>query len=239
MEKKRARTQKREKPQAIPIALNQSPIDDPKKGHTDSENTSSKQLELQIHLAEYDALLREHDLHHKMRQELGVYTLAATAALIGAFIGQTTALIKADFLRFFLVLPFFFTLMTWWYIRTNYSAALIEVYVFTRLRPRLSYLADAQVVNWLGFLYETELSQKGRVVLTLQTLSRLCLIQGPAFISLLFFGFHTNWSWADWSLIDWVLIISNLVCIIISVVLMIMTWDLILRMKEDIKAGIH
>ncbi|HVF54956.1 MAG TPA: hypothetical protein VM934_02330 [Pyrinomonadaceae bacterium] len=197
------------------------------------ETARYRQLEVQINLAEYDALMREHELLQKMRQELGIYTIAGTVALFGAFLSQITVFKTPEFLRLFLVMPFFFTLMSWWYIRTNYSAAAIELYIATKLRVRLSHLADAQVMEWVKFLYAVELSPMGKVVLGLQTISRLGLIQGPAILSLLIFCFKTDWEWKKWSALDCILIFSNILAIVMSFMLMIMTRALIMKIRHE------
>jgi hypothetical protein len=196
------------------------------------EASHLQQLELQIHLAEYDALLREHELLQKMRQELGIYTLAGTVALIGAFIGQMSLFTNPNFLEVFLVIPIFFTLMTWWYVRTNYSAAVIELYVLTKLRPTLSRLVGSPVLGWIGFLYDNELSGTGKIIVGLQTISRAGLIQGPALLSLVIFFLRRQGDWKTWYALEYILIISNLLGILISLLLMLITKRLIWSLKR-------
>jgi len=184
---------------------------------------TARESELLAHLAEYDALQREHELLQKMRQELGVYTLAATVALVGAFIGQVTLLSGNATQTIFLVMPIFFTLMTWWYIRTNYSAAVIELYVLKILSPKLSALTKTSVLNWLPFLYRVESSATGKIVLVLQTLSRVGLIQGPAFLCIIVYGIRGQWHWNSWPLRDKILMISNVAGFLISFGLSVIT----------------
>jgi len=189
--------------------------------------------ELQIHLVEYDLLQREHDLHLKIRQELGIYTLIATITLIGAFVTQMAVIKDPSFVRIFLILPMFFTFMTWWYVRTNYSAALIDEYILTKLRPRLMSLAKNEVAGWVPFLYTNEFLSEGWFIVSFQTMSRLLIIQGPAVLSLIIFGVQAS-DQHLWNPLNLALLVMNLLGLLFSVFLIILTWRLISRIRTGL-----
>ncbi len=189
--------------------------------------------ELQVHLVEYDLLQREHDLHLKIRQELGIYTLIATITLIGAFVTQIAVLKDPAFLRIFLILPLFFTFMTWWYIRTNHSASLIDQYILTILRPRLVELTNRDVAGWVEFLYRNEFLQEGWFIVIFQTISRLLIIQGPALLSLVVFFVQAS-KYSAWGKVNLALVMINLLCIAFSVILVVLTWRRITDIRKYI-----
>lgn len=192
-----------------------------------------QEIELRVHLAEFDTLSHRHDLMHKMRQELGVYTLAGTVALIGALVAQST-IFQSDLLRVFLVLPFVFTLLGWWYIRTNWANLQIELYMLTKLAPRLSQIANAPVIGYFQFIWEIDMSHAGRIMASFQTVARLGLIQGPGIISLLIFGFGTRWNSATWNFMDWALIVLNLTGFVTTVILGFITAGLVSKIERAI-----
>lgn len=204
-----------------------------------SEISEREQLEFQAHLQEYDLLYREHDLHHKMRQEIITQALVATLALVGAIMGQSLGLSGSPLLlKFFLVIPIFFTLITWWYIRTNQANVMIDLYIIKELEPRMSQLANAQVSKWPKFEWAMEFSPAGRIIGYFQTLARLGIVQGPAILSIIVFGYGTNWNWMSWELLDWLLLIANGCGLIVTLILLVVTQSFMSEIRKTLGADI-
>ncbi len=196
------------------------------------EQMDSTDHEIRVLLQEYDIIYREHDSNLKMRQEILSGTLIATAALVGVIIGIDTIFSEnLAALRFFLILPFAFTFLTWWFIRTNQSNLIIELYVGTVLKPRLSFLVRNPVARWTTFLYLCETSLPGSILLVFQTISRLALIQGPGIISLVLFFVSAQETNLTISRLDWLLTVANVICFVISIILVILTFGLTRRVR--------
>ena len=131
---------------------------------------SQRELEFQMHLAEYELLREEHERLLQSRQQLLLAVLAASAGFLGVVLANRSVLSNSNFSTIFLLLPLGFTLLAWWYIRNNYSVLLIELYMLSKLKPNIETIIGNRALMWKSFQWEEESSEAGKFVVFTQTL---------------------------------------------------------------------
>lgn len=188
-----------------------------------------------MRLAEYELLRKEHERLLQSRQQLLLAVLAASAGFLGVILANQSILSSSSFSTIFLLLPLGFTLLAWWYIRNNYSVLLIELYLLSELKPNIEKIIGNEALLWANFQWEEESSEAGRFIVFTQTLSKLGLVQGSAIVSLFTFASRTNWNFSAWSFWDWILILLNLVGIIVTARLVLITYSLVKKIRQKTK----
>lgn len=186
------------------------------------EKSPTYELELQAHLAEFDSLRQENNRILGERQQFVLGALAGIVTLIGVALDKSLFTTTIS-VKFYLFVPFAFTSLTWWYIRNYHTIILMEKYALTKLQPRIQALAGKHAFGWTDFLWKAELSFSGKFIISTQTFSKIALVQGGAFLSLLNFGYQTQWNWHKWEIFDWMLIIANFIGLVVTFVLLIIT----------------
>ncbi|MCL1465267.1 hypothetical protein [Argonema galeatum] len=195
--------------------------------------SNQTELEFQVYMAEYEALRNEHERLLQSRQQLLLAIFAAAAGLLGVIIANQSLVSNPNFSKLFLVLPLSFTLLTWWYIRNNYSCLLIELYLLTQLKLKIEDVIGNPLWWWKKFQWKAESSPEGRFIVFTQTLSKLGFIQGSAFVCLFAFCNQTKWQLTTWNFFDWLLILLNFIALLVTIRLVFISYQLVQKIRQE------